>query len=155
MKGKKSAHRKKNSNSGGLIRVLVITIVLLALLGIIWWFLPEIINWAEAMWESILGMLGIGLFIIIALTAGLIGLIAYKPSLLVKQWHIWIGVLILFTALWGFSSFFSAAKGTMQTMTLGGSTGQNIAGGTGITGWLRILALLLAGIFFTAPNTLK
>jgi len=82
----------------------------------------------------------------------LIGIILCKPSLLIRYWNIWIGILFLAAAVWGLASFFAAGEGTLKQATLGGTIGANISGDAGTVGGLRVFGLAFIGIIFIIPK---
>ncbi|MBM4447593.1 MAG: DNA translocase FtsK [Chloroflexi bacterium] len=141
--------KKKKNYLGPVLRVLLLLIVA----GLIWWFWPQITNWAVNTWESLLELFGIGL----VLTAIFLGIflwiiISGRFSLFSKYWKWWLGGIPLALAAWGISAFFSPGSGIVSEATLGGKIGKSIIGDSYTVGALRLAGLIFLGILFLAPR---
>ncbi|MBM3154572.1 MAG: DNA translocase FtsK [Chloroflexi bacterium] len=128
-------------------------IAALIIAGLIYWFWPDISDWAVTTWEGLLELLGIGLLIVAVFLGLLLWIIlAGKFSLLVRYWNFWLGGICLAIAIWGIAAFFNPGSGIASRSTLGGETGQNIIGTTDIIGILRLAGLIVLAIIFMAPR---
>jgi len=144
-----SGKSKKRNYLGPVLRVLLLLIIA----GLIWWFWPQITNWAVNTWEGLLELFGIGL----VLTAIFLGIflwivISGRFSLFSKYWQWWLGGIPLALAAWGISAFFSPGSGIVSEATLGGKIGKNIIGDSYTVGALRLAGLTFLGILFLAPR---
>ncbi len=138
----KSTNRKNDANSVGSIAIALLVIVVA---GLIYWFLPNIINWTIATWDSLFRLLGIGIaFIAIYIIAFAVILGLKRSSLLTKYWSKWFGAISLTFALWGLIAFIKP--------DLGGTFGKGIIAAPSATGVLKLLGLVLLGALFIAPR---
>src|SRR4030042_343860 len=142
--------KSKKGFAGPVIRFILVLIAV----GLIYWFWPEISKWVISIWESALGLLGIGLaLIVIAIGIIIIWIIWQgKFSIFSKHWNIWLGGIAFAFAVWGFAAFFTPGSGIVSQMTLGGTFGQNIITNSTAVGILRLIALVILGIVFIAPR---
>ena len=138
----KPTNRKNDANSAGSIAIALLVIVVA---GLIYWFLPNIINWSIATWNSLFRLLGIGIaFIAIYIIIFAVILGQKRFSLLTKYWSKWLGAISLTFALWGLIAFIKP--------DLGGTFGKAIIAAPSATGILRILGFVLLGALFIAPR---
>ena len=68
-----SGRTKKKNYLGPVLRLLLALIIV----GLIWWFWPQISDWATATWEDLLELFGIGLLF----TAVFIGMVIFDAIL--------------------------------------------------------------------------
>jgi len=144
-----SGRTKKRNYLGPVLRLLLALIIV----GLIWWFWPQISNWATATWEDLLELFGIGLLF----TAVFLGIVIFiiisgRFSLFTRYWKWWLGGIPLAFAVWGISAFFSPGSGVVSEATLGGEIGKGIIGGSYVSGALRIAGLVFLGVLFLAPR---
>ena len=144
-----SGRTKKRNYLGPVLRLLLALIII----GLIWWFWPQISNWATATWEDLLELFGIGLLF----TAVFLGIVIFiiisgRFSLFTRYWKWWLGGIPLAFAVWGISAFFSPGSGVVSEATLGGEIGKGIIGGSYVSGALRIAGLVFLGVLFLAPR---
>ncbi len=152
--------RKKQSYLGPILRLLLALVIV----GLIWWFWPQISSWAATTWvnianwfidawEDLLELFGIGLIF----TAPFLGIVLWmiasgRFSLFTKYWKWWLCGIPLALAVWGISAFFSPGSGIASEATLGGKIGKSIIGDSSTSGMLRVAGLILLGILFVAPR---
>jgi S-DNA-T family DNA segregation ATPase FtsK/SpoIIIE len=128
-----------------LIKVLLPILLLGAIAALIWWQWPSILRLSN----NIVRFFGYGLLFIAATIIVLIVQIwRHRAFSFIQYWNKWLGGIILALAAWGLMSFFN---------NMGGYFGRSIIGFpadfTGIIlGILRILALVIIGIFMVAPR---
>jgi S-DNA-T family DNA segregation ATPase FtsK/SpoIIIE len=155
-----SGRTRKKSYLGPVLRLLLALIIA----GLIYWFWPQITNWATATsgnmtnwvvntWEGLLELFGIGL----VLTAVFLGVVIWiiasgRFSLFTKYWEWWLGGIPLALAAWGISAFFSPGSGIVSQATLGGKIGKSIITDSYATGALRLAGLIFLGILFIVPR---
>ncbi|MCX6009732.1 MAG: DNA translocase FtsK [Chloroflexi bacterium] len=155
-----SGRTRKKSYLGPVLRLLLALIIA----GLIYWFWPQITNWATATsgnmtnwvvntWEGLLELFGIGL----VLTAVFLGVVIWiivsgRFSLFTKYWKWWFGGIPLALAAWGISAFFSPGSGIVSQATLGGKIGKSIITDSYATGALRLAGLIFLGILFIVPR---
>jgi len=144
-----SGRTKKRNYLGPVLRLLLALIIV----GLIWWFWPQISNWATATWEDLLELFGIGLLF----TAVFLGIVIFiiisgRFSLFTRYWKWWLGGIPLAFAVWGISAFFSPGSGVVSEATLGGEIGKGIIGDSYVSGALRIAGLVFLGVLFLAPR---
>jgi S-DNA-T family DNA segregation ATPase FtsK/SpoIIIE len=144
-----SGRTKKKNYLGPVLRLLLALIIV----GLIWWFWPQISSWATATWEDLLELFGIGLLF----TAVFLGIIIFiiisgRFSLFTRYWKWWLGGIPLAFAVWGISAFFSPGSGIVSEATLGGEIGKGIIGASYASGALRIVGLVFLGVLFLAPR---
>src|SRR4030042_1557394 len=95
----KSTSRKNGNSSATPIAIAILIIIAAA---VIWWFLPNIIKWAEYTWNRLFNLLGIGLALIAIYIIIFIVIIWRKHgSFLTRHWNKWLGGISLTFALWG------------------------------------------------------
>jgi len=144
-----SGRSKKKNYLGPVLRLLLALIIV----GLIWWFWPQISNWATATWEDLLQLLGIGvLFTAVFLGIVIFIIISGRFSLFTRYWKWWLGGIPLAFAVWGIAAFFSPGSGVVSQATLGGEIGKGIIGDYYVSGALRIAGLIFLGILFLAPR---
>ena len=103
-KEKNSTHRKSSSKtrtSRGIFNfifspgMLIFLLVVIAL-GLLYWFLPDIIRWFNETFRYLTNLLGVGLIAAALLCLIiLVILLSRKSSLFAKYWHQWIGLIFL------------------------------------------------------------
>ena len=152
--------KKKRNYLGPVLRLLLVLIIA----GLIYWFWPNIANWATTTWgninfwvittwEGLFELFGIGL----ALTAIFLGVVSWvilsgRFSLFTRYWKWWLGGIPLALAAWGISAFFSPGSGIASEATLGGKVGKSIITDSYIVGALRLAGLIFLGILFIVPR---
>jgi len=146
--GRKS--RRKKSTGKNFFKIIfspaagIILLIIIAV-GLLYWFLPDIIDWSTNIWQSLLGFLGIGLALIAIAILIFILVIAQKRFLTcLKHVNQWLGGISLAFAVWGLAAFFSS--------DLGGEFGGNIITESETTGILRIVGLVILGILLITPR---
>jgi len=145
---------RKRSSSGQFFRTLISTpvrqlimvVVIVVLLAVFW-------DNIEAATGNLLELFGWGLLFIFAAIITLIVMIwRRKLAPLVFRWHQWLGGIAFILAIWGILAFIPG-KGVLSN-SLGGSFGREIIAfpAPDWVGVLRILALVIIGIFLVAPR---
>jgi S-DNA-T family DNA segregation ATPase FtsK/SpoIIIE len=141
--------KKKQNYLGPILRLLLALIII----GLIWWFWPQISNWASTAWEGLLALFGIGLLFTVLFLGIIIWIIASgRFSLFSKYWKWWLSGISFAFAAWGISAFFSPGSGVVSQATLGGKIGKGIIGDSYAIGALRIAGLIFLGVLFLAPR---
>ncbi|MFC2049622.1 DNA translocase FtsK [Chloroflexota bacterium] len=144
-----SGRTRKKSYLGPVLRLLLALIIV----GLIWWFWPQISNWATTTWDGLLALFGIGLLFTAAFLVTIIWIIISGHfSLFTRYWKWWLGGIPLALAVWGIAAFFSPGSGVVSQATLGGEVGRGIIGDYYAAGALRIAGLIFLGILFLAPR---
>ena len=106
MAAKKQSEKSTSHKNGSSAKPIAIALLVIIAAAVIWWFLPNIIKWAEDIWKILVSLLGMGLALIalyIIIFAFIIGL--KHGSLLTRQWNKWLGSFALAFALWGLAAF--------------------------------------------------
>jgi S-DNA-T family DNA segregation ATPase FtsK/SpoIIIE len=127
------------------VRQLILTIIIVVLLAVFW------DNIADA-FDSLLELFGLGLAFIVAAIITLIVMIwRRKIASFLFCWHRWLGGIAFILAIWGILAFSPASDPFPRS--LGGSFGREIINfpSDEIIGPLRILGLVIIGIFLMAP----
>ncbi len=128
------------------VRQLIIIVIIVVLLAVFW------DNIKEA-FASIIESVGLGLIFIIAAIITLIVMIWRRKSLsFLLSWHRWLGGIAFILAVWGILAFSPVSDAFPRS--LGGSFGREIIAfpASNFIGALRILALIVIGIFLLAPT---
>ncbi len=128
------------------VRQLILIVVIVVLLAVFW-------NKIEDAIGNLLELFGWGLVFIIAAIVTLIVMIwRRKLASFIFRWNRWLGSIAFILAIWGILAFF-AAEGLLRN-SLGGSFGRDIIAfpASNYVGALRILALVIIGIFLVAPR---
>ena len=128
-------------------------LLLLIIVGLLYWLTPDLIKLGVTIWHNLLELLGAGL-VLIALAIGILIWTIWRrqfPSLL-KRWNWCLGAIVLTLALWGTFAFFKPGEGILSQVTLGGNFGKNLIGSPDIFGGLRVAGLIFLGILFIAPQ---
>ena len=123
-----------------LARLLLLLIIVLALL----FYFQDPVMWAfNIVGEALIGTFGLGL-IMVAEAILLLGWMAWRrriPSFL-RGWNRLLGAIAFSVAIFGVLAFFA----------LGGSLGMAIIGVADALGALRLVGILLIGLFLVAPR---
>jgi S-DNA-T family DNA segregation ATPase FtsK/SpoIIIE len=148
-KAPSSGRTKKKGYLGPVLRLLLALVIV----GLIWWFWPQISHWAITTWEDLLALFGIGLLF----AATFLGIVVFiiisgRFSLFTKYWKWWLGGIPLAFAVWGIFAFFSPGSGVASQATLGGEIGKGVIGDSHASGALRVAGLIFLGILFLAPR---
>jgi S-DNA-T family DNA segregation ATPase FtsK/SpoIIIE len=153
----KPMSRKKPQEKSGLgqffhiivstpVRQLIIIIIIVVLLAVFW-------NNTKEAFASIIESVGLGLIFIIAAIITLIVMIWRRKALsFLMSWHRWLGGIAFILAVWGILAFSPVSDAFPRS--LGGSFGREIIAfpASNFIGALRILALIIIGIFLLAPT---
>jgi S-DNA-T family DNA segregation ATPase FtsK/SpoIIIE len=141
----KSTSRKTSKKSSGFLSGIIVALFIIIAAGLIYWFLPNIIDWSIATWEGLLKFFGAGLALIAIYILIIIIIFGRRQvSLLAKYWNRWLGGISFTFAVWGLLAFINPS--------LGGTFGEGIIGTSPIVGALRLLGLVVLGILFIAPK---
>ena len=139
--------KRKTSESPGCLPTIIVGILVVIAIGLIYWFLPNIIDWSVATWENLLSLFGAGLALIAIYILTIIIIFAIKRlSLFAEYWNRWLGGISFTFAIWGLLAFISPG--------LGGTFGEGIIGTSVAGGILRLIGLVILGILFIAPKQL-
>ena len=152
----KPRSRKKRSRKpllSGFFRALMSTpwrqmIMLAIILAVLFWQLPNI----EAGMGRLSDLFGLGLVFILAAIITLIVMIWRKRFFSgFRHWNRWLGGAAFILAVWGIIAFFPGSR--LFANGPGGSFGREIISypAPEVIGILRILALVIIGIFLTTP----
>ncbi|MFC1917747.1 DNA translocase FtsK [Chloroflexota bacterium] len=141
--------RQKRRRRGGFSRMfsppfrqILLVIVILIVLA---WQWDNILNAGQNAWENLMGFFGWGILFILAAIVTLIVLILRKKlALLIFRGNWWLGAAALILAAWGILAFGD----------FGGEFGKKIIHERApeIVGALRILGLVVLGVFLFAPK---
>ena len=140
-----------------VVRRLILIVVII---GLLYYFRLRLVSWTTAAWEDILASFGFGL-IIMVIALGIVIWVIWRGhfSAAVRRWNWFVGGILLALAVWGVLSFFAPARGILRRATLGGWFGQSIkesitgiAGPIDVIGGLRLAGLIILGIIFIAPR---
>ena len=161
-KRKRAKNRPARRSSLGFIASPVVRrlILVVVIIGLLYYFRLHLVSWTTAAWEDILTLFGFGL-IIIAIAVGVAIWVIWRGhfSASARRWNWFLGGILLALAVWGGLSFFSPQGGILRRATLGGWFGQSIregitgsAGAIDVIGSLRLAGLVILGIIFIAPR---
>jgi S-DNA-T family DNA segregation ATPase FtsK/SpoIIIE len=121
---------------------------LAVILGLLFWQKENINAWVERTARGTFGWLGWGLLLLF-LALLLILVIIFRKTLaaFIKTyklylWHVWLGAVVIFAAIWGVLGLFD----------LGGVVGRRIVGDYAFLNILRVLGLFLLGAVLIAPR---
>jgi S-DNA-T family DNA segregation ATPase FtsK/SpoIIIE len=134
-------------------RILVVAVII----GLAYWMwsLHDVTSWLSRAASNVFQLFGWGMILVVLAALILVEIILTRPVLLVRYWNKWIGMLILFAAVWGILAFFNGS-GVLEQVSLGGNIGLSIVGNSDVIPQairvLIVLGLVLAGIFFVAPQ---
>lgn len=132
------------------IRNLILIIIVI---GLLYWFQNPLLIWSLKIWESLLALLGAGLALIAITIVVLIWIIRQQRfSVFWQRWNWWCGGIALALAVWGLFAFFTPGEGVLKQATLGGSFGRSIIHAPDIIGGLRLGGLVFLGLLFIAPK---
>ena len=145
---KVSAVRKDPSPLRKILKWAIRILLFVAFLALLIWQWPNITRFFSNLVSGIYGLLGWGLIlillaIIVVLFIAFRGrLVAFARHYKLYLWHVIIGAIALFVAIWGILGLFS----------LGGDVGAAIVSHDPVVGLLRVIGLILLGIIFIAPR---
>lgn len=147
--------RGKNYGRSGFKRFLLISflslILILIIAGVCYWQRDAITDWIYHTAAGITQLFGWGLILVILAFLIFAAVIATHPIALLYYWNKWIGLIVLFAAVWGLLAFFPGG-GVLEDYSLGGKIGLSIIGRSAVTGVLIVLALTVFGIFMVVPR---
>jgi len=123
------------------------SVLLVAMLGVLFWQWDAVSAWIKNVSESTFGMLGWGLILIALAIVIIIGFIfrrqlsEFAIRWKLYQWNKWLGATALFFGIWGVLALFE----------LGGSFGQTLVGSNIYIGVLRVIGFFLLAFVLIAP----
>ncbi len=123
--------------------------MLAIILALLFWQSQNILDVAE----NLVNMFGWGLvFIAAAIIVLVVQIKRRQLASFIFHWHRWLGGIVFILAVWGILAF--SPSGRLLTNGLGGSFGRRIIGfpSADFIGPLRVLALVVIGIFLVAPR---
>ncbi|MFC1874949.1 DNA translocase FtsK [Chloroflexota bacterium] len=138
---------------GGIFRFLGLpwvrrSIILVAVLVVLFWQWDNIASWFDGVAESTLGLFGWGL-VLIALAVVIVVSIIFRRQISafiirwkLYQWNKWLGVVAFFFAVWG----------VLALLDLSGRFGETLIGGDVPIGVLRVIGLFVLGIVLVIPG---
>ena len=122
-----------------VIRRLILIVVII---GLLYWSTPRLIALGAEVWKSWLELFGAGLGILAVVVGVIIWVVWQGFSALARRWSWFLGGAILALAVWGILAFFG----------MGGRFGQSIIGSSATIGGLRVAGLVVLGIVFISPR---
>lgn len=141
----KSTSRRAGGKSSEALTTLIVVLLIIIAAGLIYWFLPNIISWGTAVWETLFRSFGAGLALIAIYILIIVIILGQKKgSLLTRYWNRWLGGIALTFAAWGLLAFINPA--------LGGTFGKGIITDYTTVGVLRLSGLILLGALFIIPK---
>lgn len=147
--------RGKNYGRSGFKRFLWLSflslILILTIAGVCYWQREAITDWIYHTAAGITQLFGWGLILTVLIFLIFAAFIATRPIALLYYWNKWIGLIMLFAAVWGLLAFFPGG-GVLEGYSLGGKIGLSIIGKSAITGVLIVLALMVFGLFMVIPR---
>ncbi|MFC2020119.1 DNA translocase FtsK, partial [Chloroflexota bacterium] len=151
--GKRKAD--KSTKSGGRLGPkLVFGFVLLCIVAVlVVWQWPNIVSLAYDVANRTLEFFGWGLLLVVLFLITLGAVIGRWgiPSF-IRHWNRWLGASAFTFAIWGILAFFPGEGVILGRVYLGGSFGQAIIGYPDLMGSLRVLGVVVAGVFLVAPR---
>jgi S-DNA-T family DNA segregation ATPase FtsK/SpoIIIE len=127
------------------VRQLIITVVIVVLLAVFWGKIADAFT-------SLVELFGLGLIFIVAAIVTLIVMIwRRRMASFLFSWHRWLGGIAFVLAIWGILAFSPVSDPFPRS--LGGSFGREVIAfpASDLIGALRVLALVIIGIFLMAP----
>ncbi len=124
------------------------SIILVAVLAVLFWQWDNIASWFDGVAESTLGLFGWGLVLITLAVIVVAGIIFRRQisDFIIRwklyQWNKWLGAAAFFFAVWGVLAIFD----------LGGRFGETLIGGDIPLGVLRVIGLFALGIVLVIPR---
>jgi hypothetical protein len=144
-KKQKSDKSTSSKKSSGCFPAIATALLIIIAAGLIYWFLPNIINWGTATWKNLFRLFGLGLAIIaIYIVLIIIMLGGQRLLLLIKYWNRWLGGISLTLAVWGLLAFINSKWG--------GTFGKDIITTSPAVGTLRLLGLAFLGFLLIFPK---
>ncbi len=147
--------KKSNAGSGGksffsflFSKWVRRTILLIAVLALLFWQWDNIYAWITGTVTDTIGVLGWGLILIALAIIIIICIIYRKPIGAFIQryklylWNRWLGGAAIFFAVWG----------VLGLLDVGGSFGRSIVGYDTVIGILKVAGLFVLGIILVAPR---
>jgi S-DNA-T family DNA segregation ATPase FtsK/SpoIIIE len=147
---------KQTSTAGKAFRFLtsspvLLLIFLIAAITVIVWQWGNIVNWYQV---NVFTLFGWGILLLLGVAVTIVTLIFRRQLYLLKDdWNRWLSGLVFILLVWGIISYFPG-RGVLTAISLGGKFGLGILGGTNVdaVGILRLLGLLILGVFFISPR---
>jgi S-DNA-T family DNA segregation ATPase FtsK/SpoIIIE len=149
--------RSRNTDRPWWKRLLIFTLtrllVLVAIVGLIWWQWANISSWISGTTTGIVQLFGWGIIIFTLVILVFVEILLTRPILLLRHWNKWIGAILLLVAIWGILGF-CPAGGALESLSLGGLVGKSIIGSSVPIGILIVIGLIVFGLFFIVPRGL-
>jgi DNA segregation ATPase FtsK/SpoIIIE, S-DNA-T family len=149
--------RSRNNDRPWWKRLLIFTLtrllVLVAIVGLIWWQWANISSWIAGTTTGIVQLFGWGIIIFSLAVLVFVEVLLTKPVLFIRHWNKWIGAILFLVAIWGILGF-CPAGGALESLSLGGLVGKSIIGSSVSIGILIVMALIIFGLFFIFPRGL-
>lgn len=103
--------------------------------------------------ETIIQTFGAGL-ILVALAMVFVGWMVWRRRIpgFLRRWNRWLGAIAFSLALFGLLAFFKPQGVLLSDATWGGNLGRVILGAPDALGALRLVGIVLVGIFLVAPR---
>lgn len=123
-------------------------LLFVALFAVIAWQWSNITRFFSNLVHGTYELLGWGFILILLVIVGLIAVIfrgrlaAFARHYKLHLWHVLVGAIALFFAVWGI----------LALCSLGGEVGQAIISQSRVAGILRVIGLVVLGIIFIAPG---
>jgi DNA segregation ATPase FtsK/SpoIIIE, S-DNA-T family len=135
-----------------MLRFVALSLLLIAVIGgLVYWQWTPISSWVDRTVTGVTQVFGWGLVLLALIVLTLWIVFLNKPRMLLTYWNRWLGMIVLFLAVWGMLSFFKGS-GTLEEFSQGGKIGESITHHGGVAGVFIVLALLIAGAFLVVPR---
>jgi len=120
-----------------------ITLTVVAVLGVVLWQLPPIIDGYISTRDLLIRSLAFGLLPLF-LWAGALTLALWKRRSLLRKrfWNRWIAALLSSSVILGVLAYFSGSAGILDEVSLGGWIGQDLKGSSDVLGVLRLAGMV-------------
>ncbi|MBE0415346.1 MAG: DNA translocase FtsK [Dehalococcoidia bacterium] len=104
--------------------------------------------------EVLIDTFGVGL-ILVVLAMVFVGWMVWRRRIpgFLRRWNRWLGAIAFSLALFGLLAFFKPQGVLLSDATWGGNLGRVILGAPDALGALRLVGIVLVGIFLVAPRT--
>ncbi|MFH1775417.1 MAG: DNA translocase FtsK [Chloroflexota bacterium] len=151
--GKRKADKSGKSGSRLGPRWVLGFILLCTVAVLLVWQWSNIVWLAGYVADRTLEFFGWGL-LLVALFLITLGAVIGRWGILasIRHWNRWLGAAVFIFAIWGILAFFPGEGGILGRVYLGGNFGQTIIGYPNIMGILRVLGVVVVGVFLVAPR---
>ena len=125
--------------------------MIVAIVSVVYWQWQNISSWFTQTAAGIAQLFGWGIILVVLAILIFVVVVVNRPFNILRYWNKWLGLLLLFAAIWGILAFFRG-PGVLAGASNGGFIGLSIIGQPGLVGAVIVFFLTVIGIFFLVPR---